>query len=200
MTTEEKLQHFLEFCMEDARTRSARMYDDYTAALEQTFEEHKVDAKRRADMQLQIESEKIEREINKTLSIEQINIKRILGRKQEELKEMLFVEVRDILANFLESSEYDELLDRQIQAEKSLAGEDEMIIYLDPADETKHHQISLLNHNTNIKISEYTFTGGTRAVIPSKNILIDNSFQTKLAEAKRDFRFELESAGGETND
>jgi len=199
LTTEEKLQHFLDFCMEDARTRSAKMYDDYTAALEKTFEEHKVDAKRRADMQLQIESEKIEREINKRLSIKQINIKRELGHRQEELKEKLFVEVKDILANFLESPEYDRLLNRQIQEAEELAGADEMIIYLDPADESKQRRISLHNHNTNIKISQYSFTGGTRAVIPSKNILIDNSFQTKLEEAKRDFRFDLDFTGGNTN-
>lgn len=200
LTTEEKLQHFLDFCMEDARSRSAKMYDDYTAALEKNFEEHKTEATRRADMQVQIESEKIEREINKTLAIEQINIKRILGHKQEELKDKLFVEVRDILENFMGSPEYEELLNRQIKEAENLAGDDEMIFYLDPVDEAKQRQISLHNHNTNIKISEYSFTGGTRAVIPSKNILIDNSFQTKLAEAKRDFRFDLEFTGGKAND
>ena len=49
MTTEEKLQHFLDTCMEDARTRSNRMLDEYMTALEQTFEEHKADARRHAD-------------------------------------------------------------------------------------------------------------------------------------------------------
>ena len=39
LTTEEKLQHFLDTCMEDARTRSNRMLDEYKKALEQTFEE-----------------------------------------------------------------------------------------------------------------------------------------------------------------
>ena len=33
-----------------------------------------------------------------------------------------------------------------------------------------------------------SFTGGSRAVIPGRNILIDNSFETKLAEAKEDFQ------------
>jgi hypothetical protein len=32
---------------------------------------------------------------------------------------------------------------------------------------------------------------GTRAVIASKNILIDNSFETKLKEAEQDFQFSL---------
>ena len=43
MTTEEKLQHFLDTCMEDARVRSGRMLDEYMTALEKTFEEHKAE-------------------------------------------------------------------------------------------------------------------------------------------------------------
>ena len=89
MTTEEKLQHFLDTCMEDARTRSNRMLDEYMTALEQTFEEHKADARRHADMLLRQETEKNQREINKKLSFEQIGIKRTLGMKQEELKDKL---------------------------------------------------------------------------------------------------------------
>ena len=38
MTTEEKLKHFQDICMEDARERSARMLDDYMKALEGAYE------------------------------------------------------------------------------------------------------------------------------------------------------------------
>ena len=38
MTTDEKLQHFLDICMEDAREKSARLYDEYASALEEAFE------------------------------------------------------------------------------------------------------------------------------------------------------------------
>ena len=65
MTTEEKLKHFLDTCMEDARARSSRMLDEYTAALQKSFEEHKQDARRRAQMQVRQETEKIGRELNK---------------------------------------------------------------------------------------------------------------------------------------
>ena len=94
MTTEEKLQHFLDTCMEDARTRSNRMLDEYMNALEETFKQHQADAKRRSAMQIEQETEKIEREINKKLAVEQIDIRRALGQKQEELKDKLFVELR----------------------------------------------------------------------------------------------------------
>ena len=105
MTTEEKLQHFLDTCMEDARVRSGRMLDEYMTALEKTFEEHKADTRRREKLQLSQETEKIEREINKQLAVGQIEIRRTLGMKQEELKDKLFVELRDMLANYLETQE-----------------------------------------------------------------------------------------------
>lgn len=200
MTTEEKLQHFLDTCMEDARTRSNRMLDEYQAAQEKIFEDHVAHAKERAAMQLTQETEKIQRDINKKLSIEQIDIKRALGQKQDELKEKLFVELKDMLANFLETNDYQKLLERQIQAAIDFAGDDQVIVYLDPVDEDKVRRLALHHGNVEIKISEYSFTGGCRAVIPSRNILIDNSFQTKLSEAKENFHFDLSlTKGGSTH-
>lgn len=199
MTTEEKLQHFLDFCMEDARSRSGKMLDEYTAALEQTFAEHQEDAKRRAEQQVALESERIEHETNKKLSLEQIGIKRELGHKQEELKDKIFVELKDVLAQYMETPEYTQLLEKQIRHAREFAGKDFFTIYIDPADETRLNQLAFHN-SADIRVSEYSFMGGTRAVIPSRHILIDNSFQTKLEEAKRDFRFNLKDLeGGITN-
>ena len=190
MTTEEKLKHFQDICMEDARERSARMLDDYMKALEDAYEEHTADARRRADMQVEAETEKLEREINKRLSIGQLDLKREFSRRQEELKDKLFVELRDKLANFMETQEYQRLLDRQVKAVKEFAGNEELIVYMDPSDVDKVQRIAL-HHNASIKISEYSFDGGTRAVIPGKHILIDNSFETKLNEARHEFKFDL---------
>ena len=190
MTTEEKLKHFQDICMEDARERSARMLDDYMNALESAYEEHTADARRRADMQVEAETEKLEREINKRLSIGQLDLKREFSRRQEELKDKLFVELRDKLANFMETQEYQRLLDRQVKAVKEFAGNEELIVYMDPSDVDKVQRIAL-HHNASIKISEYSFDGGTRAVIPGKHILNDNSFETKLNEARHEFKFDL---------
>lgn len=177
--------------MEDARVRRDRMLDEYTSALEKAFEEHKADAQRRADMQIQQETETIERAINKKLSIEQLDLKRMLGQKQEELKDKLFVELKDRLANFLETPEYQKLLERQVADAIRFAADDEVIIYIDPADEDKLHGLALHHGSAQLKISKYSFSGGTRAVIPARHILIDNSFQTKLEEARESFHFNL---------
>ena len=182
MTTEEKLKHFQDICMEDARDRSAKMLDDYMAALEKSFEEHTADAKRRADMQVAMETEKLEREMNKRLSIAQLDLKREVSHKQEELK--------DLLENFMDTGDYQRLLESQVKAAKEFAGDAELIIYMDPSDQDKLQRIAM-HHNATIKVSEYSFMGGTRAVIPAKHILIDNSFETKLKEARHEFKFDL---------
>lgn len=197
MTTEEKLQHFENACMEDARGRSTRMLEEYREALETTFAEHQEDARRRADMQIQLEANKIEREINKKLAVEQLKIKRELGKKKEELKEKLFVELKDMLARFLETNEYSALLKSQIKHAVQFAGDDEVTIYLDPTDQDKLQELSQYGGNAHVTVSEYSFMGGTRAVIPARHILIDNSFQTKLSETQEAFHFDLSLTGGD---
>ena len=66
-----------------------------------------------------------------------------------------------------------------------------------PADEKKLHNLAM-QHQADVRISEYSFLGGTRAVIPGKNILIDNSFQAKLAEARENFQFDSAAQTGGT--
>lgn len=190
MTTDEKLKHFQDICMEDARDRSAKMLDSYMEALEQTFAEHQADAKRRADNEVAVETEKLERETNKRLSIAHLDLKREISHKQEELKDKLFVEVRDLLANFMGTQEYQKLLERQVKEAKEVSQGAPIDIFLDPADADLAERLALHNR-TAVRTGERSFMGGVLAVIPSKHILIDNSFGTKLKEARREFKFEM---------
>lgn len=43
--------------------------------------------------------------------------------------------------------------------------------------------------NTTVEVSKYGFGGGIRALIRARNILIDQSFETKLKEAEEAFVF-----------
>ena len=56
------------------------------------------------------------REMNKKLALAQINLKRQVSKRQEELKDMLFVEVQDMLTDFMTSPAYPKLLEQQILA------------------------------------------------------------------------------------
>ena len=190
MTIEEKLEHFESLCYGDATERSNKMLADYTASLRSILEEHKRDARRQSDMQVDAEVEKIEHEINKQLSIEQINIKREYSQKQEELKTMLISELRNRLALFMDSADYQRFLESEVKKALQFAQDAPMTVYLDPSDEDKLNRIAL-HTGAEIKLSDTTFLGGIQAVIPSKNILIDNSFKTKLAEISDKFQFRI---------
>ena len=67
----------------------------------------------------------------------------------------------------METQDYQRLLDRQVKAAKEFAGDEELIIYMDPSDVDKLQRIAM-HHNATIKVSEYSFNGGTRAVLPGK--------------------------------
>ncbi len=188
MTTEEKLKHFLEASIESATNQSTQLIDDYTEALNKIFEDHKADMTRKTDLQIRLGKDSLEREMNKELSREQIRIKRETTKKQTELKDMLFNEVKDLLEEYMSTPEYQELLIRQIKEAAAFAGKDEIVIYIDPADSSELYSLETATH-THLTVSETGFMGGTRAVIKSRNILIDNSFETQLKEAKEAFTF-----------
>lgn len=188
MTTEEKLSHFQEFTMQDARNKSNALLDEYNSSLEKIFEEHKEHKLRQAQLEIKTETESLERAKNKELSKQNLHIKRKITRKQDELKDKLFVEVRNLLADYMATPEYNELLIKQIKTAKEFANDLDVIIYIDPADSKRLSSLELAA-NASLTVSEYSFSGGTRAVIPAKNILIDNSFETKLLEVKENFSF-----------
>lgn len=190
MTVEEKLKHFEEICTDDAKKQYDKMIFDYTASLEKIFQEHKQNTVHQADLRVAAETEKIHRDSNRELSLGQIDIKRSLSQKQEELKGKIFTELRDELAKFMETPEYSRMLEAQIRKAKEFAGTDEVHFYIDPSDKNKQNLLSM-HTDCDIRISEYSFLGGTRAVISSRNILIDNSFETKLKEEEENFQFLL---------
>ena len=188
MTTEEKLKHFLEITVEDANAIGNKMVSDYQKSLDNLFNEHKENALRQSEFQIKVETEHAKRDANIELTRQQLHIKRKITRKQTELKDLLFEEVLVLLNEFMNTEEYTTLLINQILKSKEFGGTQYMIIYIDPKDLPKKE---LLEQRTgmSLSVSEYSFIGGTRTVIPYKNILIDDSFQKKIEAAKENFVF-----------
>lgn len=188
LTTQEKLNRFLETSINDVQQHSTEIITKYTIALEKEFEEYKNIINSQIDQQLKSESSKIRVLTNRELAENQIAIKRNISKKQEELKDMIFTEIGNKLTAFKSTPAYQELLINQIKEAVEFAGTDEIIIYIDPEDKDS---LDFLKNSVDVPIiiSDYSFSGGTKAVIRSKNILIDNSFQNKLEEVSDNFTF-----------
>lgn len=170
------------------------MIEEYKVNLTKVEEEHKATTLRQSDLQLKTESDNLKRSNNMALSKEQLQIKRKITQKQNELKEKLFVEVKQQLEDYMTTSAYQQLLIKQIKNIQKEAGSGKLILYIDPADSDKRSSLQAAT-GAPVTVSEYSFMGGTRAVLQDRNILIDNSFASKLEKLKADFSFN----GGATN-
>jgi vacuolar-type H+-ATPase subunit E/Vma4 len=189
MTTEEKLQKFEETCLDEAKDRAKRVLADYRQGLETTFSKHQEDAARRAELRVAKETEQIDREARKETAEHEIEARRKISHVQEELKDMLFTELRNRLADFMATEDYLRYLDSCVRHCMEFAGGEPVRIYFDPSDTDKIQRISLQN-SADIIVSRYSFGGGMRAVIPSKNILIDHSFDTVVEEIRSKYHIE----------
>lgn len=190
MTIEEKLRHFTTVTVESVHEKCEKSLNEYKAELDEQFEQHKAEAIRASELRAKTLKDGIERKASKEYTMEQLRIKRKLNRRQNKLREKLFVRIEEELAEYRKKPEYKELLVRQIKKAKKFARGGEINIFID---ETDIHLKEVLESECNIKlgIAEYPTKGGIRAEIPKKNILIDNTFETKLEESKEKFMITL---------
>lgn len=188
MTLDEKIELFSKAVIDSATKQNIDIVHQYNESLQKIYDEHKQNTLNKAEAAYLAESENLLRDKNRTLSSEAIKIKRNISEKSSELIDKLFQDVSLKLEEYMKTPEYFNLLNTQISKAKAFAREDEIIIYINPSDEGLKQ---LLEEKTDVKltVSSRDFLGGTRAVIHSTNILIDNSFMTKLSEAKSTFSF-----------
>ena len=172
MTLEEKINHLRTTSMEEARAESNAIIDSYRDALEKVFEDHKLEAKRQMQTRIKAETVNARQQKNQAMARAQLDLKRRQGRIQQELKDKIFEEAYALVNDYMKTAEYDE----------------EMTIYLNPSDEEKRSSLEDAT-GIHLTISAEDFTGGIRAVIRSRNILIDHSFKTALRNEYDKFLF-----------
>ena len=189
MTIDEKLSHFYDITVEDARTKAAAILEEHKEALEKITAERKTLSEENAQAQIKAETANARREVNKALSAEQLTIKRDWTKKQNELKEKLFSEVKELLDSFTKTPEYETYLTGKINEALAFAEDDEISVYLSPEDSALAEKLQQTTGVT-IQIAKDSFLGGIRATIPQKNILIDHSFAGNFEAAYKEFKFD----------
>lgn len=189
MTIDEKLSHFYDVTIEDARAKAAGILEEHRKALAQMTEKHKADSQENAQVQIKAETANARREINKALSAEQLTIKRDWTKKQNELKEKLFTEVKTQLENFRNTPDYPAYLENKIKEALDFAEQDKINIYISPEDSALLPDL-VERTKAFITVSAEDFLGGIKATIPHKNILIDHSFAGNFQAVYKEFKFD----------
>ncbi len=178
--------HFTAVTIENMQCQCDESLEQYKDKMDEYFEEHKKEALKHSKLEEQIEIDGINRKASKEFTTEQLHIRRKYNNKQEELQDKLFVEVKELLKEYSKTEGYKNLLIKQIKEAIRVARGEEITIFIDAMDIDLKED---LEKETGVKLVSdgRTFFGGIVAEIPSKNILIDNSFESKLDIAKENY-------------
>ncbi|MCC2253051.1 V-type ATP synthase subunit E [Ruminococcus sp. CLA-AA-H200] len=179
MTLEEKISHLKAISMEQARAEGNAIIDSHRESLEKVFEDHKAEAVRQAETRIKAETTNAKLKLNQAMAKSQLELKRENGKVQQELKDKLFEEVRALVDDYMKTDAYREFLIKCIRQAEHFAGGAAVTIYINPSDEHRKDELER-ETGSQLTVSREDFIGGMRAVIRTRNVLIDNSFKTQL--------------------
>lgn len=188
MTLEEKISHLQTTSMEQARTEGNAIIDSHREALEKVFEDHKAEARHQAETRIKAETTNARLSLNQAAAKSQLEIKRQRGKVQQELKDKIFEEALSLVKDYMKTDAYNDFLLKCIRQAVRYAGPDPVTIYINPSDESRRGDLEDAAR-VHLTISAEDFIGGVRAVIRSRNILMDNSFKTQLRNEYDKFMF-----------
>ena len=186
MAIDDKLQYFYDSTISTIQTVGEEELDHMNASLKKEYNRFRTALEREADLQQRLHMTETKRELMKELSQEKLALRRRQARKEGAIKEALFEEVGQMLDEFRATPAYLELLVRMSKKIRTFAGEDEVKIYICPSD---GHLESALERELQfaVYVSSVPFNGGIQAEIPSRNIFINNSFSSRMRDAKEDY-------------
>ncbi len=188
MEINEKLDIFYQAAIDAANGQSADILDQYRVQYEDSLAEYRKNKQEQQQTRERIAQEQVRKEVNRALSEELVLLKKEYHKTQEAKKVELFALVEQKLADYRGSEAYVELLKRKVSEALAFANGAELRVYIDPADAHLKQELEALC-GCEILISAYAFGGGMRAVIPSKNVLMDESFDSKLSAERERFSF-----------
>ncbi|MCR5609498.1 MAG: V-type ATP synthase subunit E [Lachnospiraceae bacterium] len=186
MTLEEKIDFFKNSAMADATKKSQEKIENYETAIKQQYEDYVKEAKSKSEEELEKKKNALEKELNQKLTKESLDSKRLVSNKSSELTNKIFDAVSDKIKAYRKTDAYIDTLIKYINKAKDFAGDNEYTIYIDPDDKGLKEKLEAKT-KTKLELNETSFGGGIKAVIPDKNVLIDESFDSKLSIEKEKF-------------
>lgn len=186
MEINEKLDVFYAAAISAAEKQSAEILAEQKKTYQESMEEYEKGIQAGQELGSSIAEAKIRKEVNRKISAQTVLLKKAYHDSREQKKEELFARVEEKLAAYRKTPAYEEFLVSRIAYAEKFADGAEMTVYFDPADSDRMERIAERT-GCCAAISDKSFLGGIRAVIPAKNVLIDESFLTRLNREKENF-------------
>lgn len=188
MEINEKLDIFFRAAIATAEEQSGELLENDKRAYLEELEDYEKTKQDGQQTRERVAEEKVKKEVNRAISEQIVALKKEYHKAQEERKEELFSIVERKLSDYRKTDDYRRFLEEKIKEALVFAKGAEMILYIDPADSELKES---LEQETGcvITVSREIFGGGIRAVIRSKNVLIDESFAGRLKVEKESYSF-----------
>lgn len=188
MDLEDKFAYFETQVNQQAQDIIDEQVNQYQATLQKDYDEFVKNTNQEFDAKFVNAKKDMRKELNKNISQSQIHLQRDLYLQEEKLKKSLFAEFNSAIQNYMQTDEYRNQLVVMINNLKDYAekNREELVVYINHSDQGMIETL-LEETNSNIQISDREFLGGVRGVLKDRQVLIDYSFSTLLANVEDSF-------------
>lgn len=188
MDLEDKFAYFETQVNQQAQDVIDEQVNQYRATLQKDYDEFVKNTNQEFDAKFVNAKKDMRKELNKNISQSQIHLQRDLYLQEEKLKKTLFAEFNDVIQNYMQTDEYRNQLVVMINNLKDYAekNREELVVYINHSDQGMLETL-FEETNANIQISDREFLGGVRGVLKDRQVLIDYSFSTLLANVEDSF-------------
>ena len=183
MEINEKLEVFFRAAIGAANSQSESMLDEQKNIYQSAMEEQEQSCREALESSRRIFLEKQKKEVNRQVAAQTMAWKKDYQAQKEQKTEELFDMVMEKLTSYRKTDGYEAFLLTQIDKAKEFAQGEDLTVYISPSDQSKQAMLEE-KCGCRIEIAEDEFLGGMRAVIPAKNVLIDESFAERMKRAR----------------
>lgn len=191
MEISEKLDIFFRSAIGAANEESEAILGEQTRIYEESLAEYEKMRQAQFETEERLMQKRIGKETNRAVSEAVLQQKKEYHDRIEQCRNELFALVEEKLRAYRGTDEYRALLVKKINAAKELAKGQECTICLDAGDapllQELKRQTLALKEGCSLIVGEESFGGGIRAVIPSKNLLLDETLDRKLEEQRETY-------------
>src|SRR5699024_4688938 len=188
MDLEDKFAYFETQVNQQAQDIIDEQVNQYRATLQKDYDEFVKNTNQEFDAKFVNAKKDMRKELNKNISQSQIHLQRDLYLQEEKLKKTLFADFNDAIQNYMQTDEYRNQLVVMINNLKDYEekNREELVVYINHSDQGMIETL-FEETNANIQISDREFLGGVRGVLKDRQVLIDYSFSTLLANVEDSF-------------
>lgn len=182
MEINEKLEVFFGAAIGAANSQSESMLDEQKNIYQSAMEEHEQSCRDALKRSRRIFLEKQKKEVNRRNAEQTMAWKKDYQALKEQKTEELFEMVKEKLLSYRRTDAYEAFLLAQIGKAKEFAQGEDLTVFISPSDQERQAVLEEKS-GCRVEIAEDEFSGGMRAVIPAKNVLIDESFAERMKRA-----------------